>query len=292
MRFSLILALLLSASLNAQICKRVNAKLVASGELAFYEDPETAKLIPLTGRLRNPLSTILHNLGLSRGIEFTEEVFRGSTIQDLVAGKDVATLGEGRSEFLNLLLWAGAHAQALDVWYGKTDFPANEAGCEMKAFQEKYKDHLVEGTLEELPFPDSSKDFLFSHHVLPYLTLERQKKALEESVRVLRDGGEALHYGFATAEEIAPLIAHIQGESVQVEVHLRVSSWVDYEWEKRLITTPAYLLRVIKLKKGILPRPLTPSTETANYLRNPPNTQRTAPTRRNFYKSPGPRILW
>jgi predicted SAM-dependent methyltransferase len=67
-------------------------------------------------------------------------------------------------------------------------------------------DHVTQASLDALPFPDSSFDYVLCLDVLEHLTYEEQPRALKELHRVLRPGGEL----FVSVPNLAHLQSRVQ----------------------------------------------------------------------------------
>ena len=106
--------------------------------------------------------------------------FKGKVCADIGCGSN----GAGSINLLNL---GASHVFLVDVNSSFID-PATRMLKQTEGYFEKSS--LVVANAAQLPFEDSSIDFILCQGVLHHMTLENEKKALSEFHRVLRPGGK------------------------------------------------------------------------------------------------------
>lgn len=116
-----------------------------------------------------------------------------SELLSLVEGQQFSNMldiGTGTGRLLNLFASQVAQADGLDFSHDMLT-----VARAMIAQEGHEHIHLRHGMAEELPYPDSSKDFVTIHQVLHFLL--DPERAIEEIARVLRPGGTVLIVDFA-----------------------------------------------------------------------------------------------
>ena len=111
----------------------------------------------------------------------------------------VASIGESYSPLLPHLLNQGVAAQGVDLWYHTQALPDSFMGRQMKAYQEKYANHLVAASItERLPYEDNSLDVVVMHMLMNnFKDLKMREKIINEISRVLKKDGVAIIADFS-----------------------------------------------------------------------------------------------
>lgn len=132
---------------------------------------------PITGSRHYPSEFINQGLGID-----------DAYLRQLPPDANILSLGEGMSGLIPDLRGRFRNARGLDIWYGNTDLPD-----ELASHVSRNRDILITGSATHLPLPNRSQDLVVSHMLLSNLKGTDVDRAIEESVRVLKPGGEARH---------------------------------------------------------------------------------------------------
>jgi SAM-dependent methyltransferase len=136
-----------------------------------------------------------------------------------VAGKDVLELGCGGAQWSVALARRGARMTGLDLSAEQLRFARSLVEREGALVT------LVEGSAEELPFPDASFDVVFCDHGA--MTFADPRRTVPEAARVLRPGGR---FVFNIASPILELCIDRAKDRVEdrlVNDYFGLSSWAD-----------------------------------------------------------------
>ncbi len=116
-----------------------------------------------------------------------------------IVDNNVLDVGCGRGRWLEFYSARGANATGIDISMDAVD------SCRQKGFI------ALNGSIECLPFADNAFDMVNSVTVLQHLPYEKQKKAVGEMLRVVRDGGHVTLLE-NTWDDPSP---HVWGRSVE-----------------------------------------------------------------------------
>jgi len=163
-------------------------------EIPKSGDGVLANGVLVTGTDDYPLSVMQHHLGLEK------------TPTPTLPGKTLS-LGEGYSRLLPALADNGNDVTGIDLWYHSDIYPGSYDGKQMRAFNEKYRKHLIRGTATKLPADDESFDHVVSHELVNNVPLEVQRAIVMEAVRVTARGGDTRLFGFKETDARATVAA-------------------------------------------------------------------------------------
>ena len=153
---------------------------VVSAYQAFASTGVTARVYPLPIMLKN--------------LHITDDLVREWAVQNI----KVVSIGESYSPLLPYLLNHGVAAKAVDLWYHSGSLPDTFMGRAMKEYQAKYSDHLIPGSILDIPLQDNSVKVVIVHMLLNnFQNPEARNKAISEILRVLEPGGVALIADFS-----------------------------------------------------------------------------------------------
>ncbi len=175
------------------------------------------KGLALTGKDEFSEPVVLNNLDFipTQNAPWTDENFK------VFKGRKILSLGEGTSSVVMMLRKNGFNARALDVWYGRNDYPRG-LGTEtlhwFLAQYEKTPEALINGDARKIPLPDESEDLVFSHHLVNNLVMADKKRVLMEAIRINTVGGESRHYGFSAAQldQVIPFLKSTYGDAIEI----------------------------------------------------------------------------
>jgi SAM-dependent methyltransferase len=117
--------------------------------------------------------------------------------------------------------------------------------------------HVVQASLEHLPFREASFDLVVSSDVLGHVSIEAKDGALSEAVRVLRPGGITLHY--VEAEGADPVTRFAKGQAELYRRHI-------IEPEGHVGLEPAQQVCERFRARGLTPRSERPSYKLLLYV--------------------------
>lgn len=175
-----------------------------------------ANNIMVTGGTLYPLKVILNDLELTP-----------SDIASL-KGKTVLSLAEGYSELLPYLLEQDVNGLGLDIWYHQTNFPQNESGAQMREFNNRYGEYLIQGDARKIPVQSESMDRVVSHSLVNnFEDSSDGRMVLEDAIRTVKVGGEVRIFGFKEddAGKITQELQQKYSGQLAVRTDLRRSTW-------------------------------------------------------------------
>ncbi len=151
-----------------------------SALLRFSDFGVEADHIFVTGEADYPLLEVL------KALELTPQ-----TIERLKKSRQVVSIAEGLSGLLPYLLDHQVKTIGVDLWYRESRYPDTPHGRRLKAYNDKYGQHLRRGDARHLEFADESIDVVLSHKFVNNLHIADTLRVFSEMVRILSIGGEA-----------------------------------------------------------------------------------------------------
>jgi SAM-dependent methyltransferase len=168
----------------------VSGILVGSSESFLFEDAS------------GPTSSVRPSLSGTGRASF-QAVNLDNNKPEMRGEKRVLSVGEGIGGLVPHLIDRGFNATGLDLWFDvrPEEIPDALGKASMVYLLERYKRHLVAGSVLKIPFESNSFDTVFANALLNNLPEQQNLLAISEMVRVAKPGGQIVVEGMKISKE-------------------------------------------------------------------------------------------